>query len=203
HGFVFCFFACFLFFCFFCFDITCDYFSVNIRTTNGSQVVDFRRTRSDHSPLSINGSSVEIVDSTKFLGVHLEKDLGWSLNTSSLHKKAQQCLFFLRRLRKARLPPPILTTFYRGTIESILSGCITVWFGSCAISDRKTLQRIVGTAEKIIGVSLPSIEDIYTTRCIRKATSIVADRTHPSHTLFTLLPSGKRVGSTCWRVVEL
>ncbi|XP_073700538.1 ribonuclease inhibitor-like [Garra rufa] len=96
------------------------------------------------------------------------------------------------RLRKAQLPPPILTTFYRGTIESTLSSCITVWFGNCTISGRKTLQRIVRTAEKIIGVSLPSIEDIYTTRCIRKATSIVADRTHPSHSLFTLLPSGKR-----------
>ncbi|KAK3510608.1 hypothetical protein QTP70_011823 [Hemibagrus guttatus] len=47
-------------------------------------------------------------------------------------------------------------------------------------------------AEKIIGVSLPSITDMYTTRCIHKANSIVDDPTHPSHTLFTLLPSGKR-----------
>ncbi|KAI4884502.1 hypothetical protein NFI96_023826, partial [Prochilodus magdalenae] len=47
------------------------------------------------------------------------------------------------------------------------------------------------TAEKIIGVSLPTITDIYTTRCIHKANSIVGDHTHPSHTLFTLLPSGK------------
>ncbi|KAK3509696.1 hypothetical protein QTP70_008365 [Hemibagrus guttatus] len=30
-----------------------------------------------------------------------------------------------RKPRKAHLPPPILTTFYRGTIESILSSCIT------------------------------------------------------------------------------
>ncbi|KAI4904481.1 hypothetical protein NFI96_029745, partial [Prochilodus magdalenae] len=59
-------------------------------------------------------------------------------------------------------------------------------------SDRKSLQQVVRTAEKIIGVSLPTIMDIYTTRCIRKATSIVDDYTHPSHTLFTLLPSGKR-----------
>ncbi|CAI5660864.1 unnamed protein product [Oreochromis niloticus] len=168
-------------------DVLTDIFNISL-----SSAVVPTRTQGDHSPLSINGSSVEIVDSTKFLGVHLEKDLGWSLNTSFLHKKAQQRLFFLRRLRKAQLPPPILTTFYRGTIESILSSCITAWFGNCAISDRKTLQRIVGTAEKIIGVSLPSIKDIYTTRCIRKATSIVADWTHPSHTLFTLLPSGKR-----------
>ncbi|KAK3573286.1 hypothetical protein QTP86_019399 [Hemibagrus guttatus] len=96
-----------------------------------------------------------------------------------------------KRLRKAHLPPLILTTFYRGTIESILSSCITAWFGNCTVSDHKTLQRIVWTAEKIIGVSLPSIMDIFSTRCIRKANSIVDDPTHPSHTLFTLLPSGK------------
>ncbi|KAK3525745.1 hypothetical protein QTP70_007393 [Hemibagrus guttatus] len=34
--------------------------------------------------------------------------------------------------------------------------------------------------------------DIYSTRCIRKANSIVDDPSHPSHTLFTLLLSGKR-----------
>ncbi|KAK3521488.1 hypothetical protein QTP70_006826 [Hemibagrus guttatus] len=79
--------------------------------------------------------------------------------------------------------------FYRGTIKS---SCITAWFRNCTVSDRKTLQRIVRTAEKIIGVSLRSITDIYSTRCIQKANSIVDDPTHPSHTLFTLLPSGKR-----------
>ncbi|KAK1787349.1 hypothetical protein P4O66_002849 [Electrophorus voltai] len=128
----------------------------------------------------------------KFLGVHLAENLTWTLNTSSITKRAQQHLFFLWTLRKAHLPSPILTTFYRGTIESILSTCITTWFGNCTTFDHKTLQRIVRTAEKIIGVSLLSITDIYTTGCIRKATNIVKDPTHPSHELFTLLPSGRR-----------
>ncbi|KAI4887691.1 hypothetical protein NFI96_025015, partial [Prochilodus magdalenae] len=65
------------------------------------------------------------------------------------------------------------SSFYRGSIESILSSCITAWFGNCTASDRKSLQRVVRTAEKIISVSLPTVMDIYTTRCIRKATSIV------------------------------
>ncbi|KAI4879949.1 hypothetical protein NFI96_030543, partial [Prochilodus magdalenae] len=173
--------------------------SLNVDKTK-EMVVDFRRTRRDHSPLHIDGSTVEIVKSTKFLGVHLAEDLTWSLNTSTITKKAQQRLYFLRRLRKAHLPPPILTTFYRGTIESILSSCITAWFGNCTASDRKSLQRVVRTAEKIIGVSLPTITDIYTTRCIRKTTSIVDDYTHPSHTLFTLLPSGKSNHKTKRRV---
>ncbi|KAI4878406.1 hypothetical protein NFI96_029705, partial [Prochilodus magdalenae] len=130
-------------------------------------VVDFRRTRRDHSPLHIDGSTVEIVKSTKFLGVHLAEDLTWSLNTSTITKKAQQRLYFLRRLRKAHLPPPILSTFYRGTIESILSSCIT----------RKSLQRVGRTNEKIISVFLLTVTDIYTTRCICKANSIVEIQT--------------------------
>ncbi|XP_076827475.1 uncharacterized protein LOC143474082 [Brachyhypopomus gauderio] len=168
--------------------------SLNVDKTK-EMVVDIRRMRCDHSPLNIDDSTVEIVKSNKFLGVHLADDLTWSCNTSSITKKAQQRLYFLRRLRKAHLPSPILTTFYRGTIESTLSSCITVWFGNCTVADRKSLQRIVRTAEKIIGVSLPSITDIYTTRCTRKALSIVGDHTHPSHTHFQLLPSGKRYRS--------
>ncbi|KAK1804795.1 hypothetical protein P4O66_003640 [Electrophorus voltai] len=38
-------------------------------------VVDLRRARRDHSPLAINGSSVEIVKNIKFLGVHLVENL--------------------------------------------------------------------------------------------------------------------------------
>ncbi|KAK3559104.1 hypothetical protein QTP86_004116 [Hemibagrus guttatus] len=98
--------------------------SLNMEKTK-EMVVDFRRAQSDHSLLNINGSNVKIVKSTKLLGVHLAEDLTWSLNTSSITRNAQQCLYFLRKLRKAHLPPLILTTFYRGTIESILSSCIT------------------------------------------------------------------------------
>ncbi|KAK3535226.1 hypothetical protein QTP70_004775 [Hemibagrus guttatus] len=58
-------------------------------------VVEFWRAQSDHSPLDINGSNVEIIKSTKFLDVHLAEDLTWSLNTSSITKKAQQRLYFL------------------------------------------------------------------------------------------------------------
>lgn len=110
------------------------------------------------------------------LGVHLAENLTWSLNTSSIVKKAQQCLYFLRRLKKAHLPPPSSPHF---TVESILSSCITVWFGNCTILDHKTLQQTVRTAE-----TFTDITDIYTTRYIPKAISIAND---PPHQLFTLL----------------
>ncbi|KAI2644267.1 hypothetical protein H4Q32_026219 [Labeo rohita] len=140
-------------------------------------------------------SAVERVSSTKFLGVHITEDLTWTTNTMSLSKKAQQRLHFLRRLKRASLPPPILTTFYRGTIERVLTSCIAVWYGNCSAADRKTLQRTVNTAAKIIGASLPSLLDTFLAGCSGKATSIVKEPTHPSHHLFQLLPSGRRYRS--------
>ncbi|KAI3367298.1 hypothetical protein L3Q82_008340 [Scortum barcoo] len=56
----------------------------------------------------------------KFLGIHITSDLTWSMNTAHLVKKAQQRLFFLRKLKRAGLSPQLLTNFYRATIESIL-----------------------------------------------------------------------------------
>ncbi len=88
-----------------------------------------------------------------------------------------------------------MCTFYRGTIESILTSCITVWYGACNASCRKSLQRIVRAAEKIVGVSLPSLQDIYSTRLTRKALCIAGDTTHPTHSFFSLLPSGRRLRS--------
>ncbi len=155
------------------------------------------------SPLTIDSSTVERVSSTKFLGVHITEDLTWTTNTMSLSKKAQQRLNFLRRLKRASFPPPILTTFYRGTIESVLTSCITVWYGNCSAADRKTLQRTVNTAAKIIGAPLPSILDIFLARCSSKTNSIVKDPTHPSHSLFQLLPSGRRYRSIRARSARL
>ncbi len=153
--------------------------------------MDFRQNSGDHPPLTIDSSAVERVSSTKFLGVHITEDLTWTTNTASLSKKAQQRLFFLHRLKRASLPPPILTTFYKGTIASVLTSCITVWYGNCSAADRKTLQQTVNTSAKIIGAPLPSILDIFLAWCSSKAISIVKNPTHPSHSLFQLLPSGR------------
>ena len=51
--------------------------------------------------------------------------------TDSVVKKVQLRLVNLRRLKKLILAPKTLTHFYRCTIESILSGCITAWYGNC------------------------------------------------------------------------
>jgi hypothetical protein len=88
--------------------------------------------------------------------------------------------------------PEILKRFYSCDIESILTDCITAWYGNCSASDRKVLQRVMRTAQYITGAKLPAIQDLYTRWCQRKALKIVKD---PSHRLFSLLLHGKRYRS--------
>lgn len=169
--------------------------SLNVDKTK-EMIVDFRKPHSTHTPLSIRSSMIETVNSIKLLGVHISDDLTWSTNTTSITKKAQQCLRFLRHLKRANLPPPTLTAFYRGTIESVLTSCIPVWFGNCKVGNLSQLHGIVKAAAKINRTSLPLLQDIFHKRCISKASCIVRDPSHPSHGLFSLLPSGR-----CYRSI--
>ncbi|XP_059828790.1 uncharacterized protein LOC132395778 [Hypanus sabinus] len=163
-------------------------------------IVDFRHVRSHtHIPIYINRDVVERVSSFRFLGVHISKDLTWSLNSSNLINKAQQHLYFLLSIKKADLCPKILMDFYRCTIESILINCISVWYGNCPVSDCKALQQVVKTAQRINGTQLPTIENIYHKRCLGRAKSILKDVSHPNHGLFTLLPFDRHYRSLCSR----
>ncbi|XP_051521146.1 sialidase-4 isoform X1 [Myxocyprinus asiaticus] len=172
--------------------------SLNVSKTK-EVVVDFRRKDREHSPITINGAPVERVSSFKFLSVHITEELTWSVHTEAVVKKAHQHLFFLRWLRKFGMNHHILTRFYTCTVESILTGCISAWYSNSTTHNCKALQRVVRTIRHIIGGELPSLQDIYTRRCVKKVWRVIRDSSHPSHGLLSLLPSGRRYRSirTC------
>jgi hypothetical protein len=51
--------------------------------------------------------------------------------------------------------------------------------------------------QRITGGKLPALHDTYNTRCHRKAKKIIKDNNHPSHCLFTPLPSRRRGQYRC------
>ena len=81
-------------------------------------IVDMRKERRTHQPLFIWELEVERVSSFKYLGV-FKIDLTWTPNVTQLVKKAQQRLYFLRRLRRFGMSPKILNNFYSCVIESV------------------------------------------------------------------------------------
>ncbi|KAK0137744.1 hypothetical protein N1851_026048 [Merluccius polli] len=99
----------------------------------------------------------------------------WELNISSLIKKAQQKMYFLRQLKKFNLPK---------TMMSILTSTIIIWYAAATAQDKGRLQHIIRSAEKVIGCNLPSLQDLHASRTLRGAGKIVADLFHPGHNYF-------------------
>ncbi len=154
-------------------------------------IVDFRkRQQQPYTPPMISGTPVERVSS-----FNISEDLPWTAHIQTQVKKARQRLYHLRQLRKFRVSPAILKTFYSGAIESVLTQCISVWYGNSSNQDCKALQRVVRLAEPISGSALPSLQDIYLKRRKSRAAKIIKNSNHPGNHFFISLPSGKRFRS--------
>lgn len=152
----------------------CSANNLTLNTTKTKEIIlDFRRHSADPAPLYINGDCVER-----------------AIIIKAIIKKAQQRLHFLRVLKKNNLKEKLLETFYCSAVESLLTYCISVWYFSCTEAERKGIQR--NTAQRIIGCPLPSLKDLYNSRCLSRAQNIGKDHSHPGSHLFKLLPSGRR-----------
>ena len=116
---------------------------LNINKTK-EMIVDFMRKKSSPpSPLVISGRTVEIVQQFKFLDSTISSNLKWELNVVNIVKKAQQRLYFLRRLRSFGLTTQVMLNFYRAVIESVL--IFSVSFGSITQKEMLRLNRGVKT----------------------------------------------------------
>eukprot|EP00061_Rhincodon_typus_P017346 g46000.t1 len=98
-----------------------NYLSLDISKTK-ELIIDFRKKGGEDAFIYINRTKVEGVKSIKFPGVMITNDLSCTSHADATVKKAQQLLFFFRRLRKFVTSIRTLTNFYRCTVESILKG---------------------------------------------------------------------------------
>ncbi len=182
-----------------------NHLSLNIDKTK-ELVVDYRRQSRETHPITIDSHLWKRVTSFKFLRRSHHRRISHGLLTPiAVLKKAHISVSssWDGWGSLERSPRRILRSFYTCTVESILTGCITAWYGNSTAGNRRALQRVVRTARHIVGGELPSLQDIYTRRCTRKARRIIKDSSHPSHSLLSLLPSGRRFRSIRSRTSRL
>lgn len=84
-----------------------------------------------HLPIHIGDAEVDSSAVPSSLW-HITENLSLTLHTDTMVRNACQWLYFLRRLRKSSLNASILTNFYSGSIKSLVTGCIMVWYRNCS-----------------------------------------------------------------------
>ena len=110
-------------------------------------LIDFRKSQQSTDTF-ISGEAIQVVTNYKYLGIILDNKLKWDSWTDLLHSKAQQRMYFLNKLLVFNVNNKMLQMFYTAFIESVLTCCITCWFGNATESQkkaiRKQLQLLVG-----------------------------------------------------------
>ncbi|KAL0148262.1 hypothetical protein M9458_056408 [Cirrhinus mrigala] len=150
-------------------------------------IIDFRRNPPALPPLSIMDSTVAAVETFKFLGSIISRDLKWDIRIDSIAKKPQQSLYFLRQLRKLLQPAA-------GAAETVLHSrhqICSLHINNCLVwlSYKIRHQKITengSAAERINGAPLPTLQELYTSRVRKRAQKITLDPSHPCHPLFEL-----------------
>ncbi len=150
--------------------------SLNVSKTK-ELIVDFRkRQQRPYTPLMISGTPVERVSSFKYLGVNISEDLTWTTHIQTQPGKGCTICDSWGNSGSHQLSWKLSIS---GAIESVLTQCISVWYGNSSNQDCKALQRVLRLAERISGSTLPSLQVIYLKRCKSRAAKIIKDSNHP------------------------
>ncbi|TWW74400.1 RNA-directed DNA polymerase from mobile element jockey [Takifugu flavidus] len=146
-------------------------------------VVDFRRRNNPPpAPVNILGTDVDVVESYKYLGVHLNNNLDWTHNTDALVKKGNSRLFLLRRLRSFGVQGPLLRTFYDSVVGSAIFYGMVCWSSSITDRDRKRMDRLVRRASSVLGCPLDLVEVVGNGRMMAKLSSCHVEQHVPPPT---------------------
>lgn len=130
-----------------------------------------------------------MVDSYKYLGVHINNKLDWTHNTDALYRKGQSSMFFLSRLRSFGVCSGLLKTFYQSMVASALFFAVVCWWGGVKTGEVNRLNKFVRKARSVVGLDLDSLETVAERRVKDKICAILDNLSHPLHDELWLMGS--------------
>ena len=126
----------------------------NSVTINHSKTVvmhiNFGATRLDPPLITLGTDTLEVVKSTKLLGITIDDQLKWDNHINTIIKSSTYRLHLLHRLKSLGLPAEELKNVYNTFILPKLTYASPAWSCSLNISQRKVLERVQKRACKII-----------------------------------------------------
>ncbi|MCG8035005.1 MAG: reverse transcriptase family protein, partial [Candidatus Thiodiazotropha taylori] len=102
--------------------------------------INLNKRFESQSSYSLHGHKLEVVDSAKYLGVHLSNDLTWHKHVDATVAKASKTLGFLRR-NLSECTKPVKSAAYTTLVRPILEYSSPVWDPS-SVEDISKLEKV-------------------------------------------------------------
>ena len=113
-------------------------------------IFDFRKVQNEKRPITIKGSQVELCKSYKYLGVTVQDNLKWDIQTDNMCSKASQRLYLLSCLRRAGMSDKDLVKYYMSVVRSVVEQSCPVWHAGLTVEQSNQIELIQKRALKII-----------------------------------------------------
>ena len=184
-------------FCTWCQD---NFLDLNVKKTK-EMIIDYRVNKPILKPINIKGQDVDVVDKYKYLGTIVDNKLTGNENIDKIDNKANQRLYFVRKLKKCHVETTILSLFHKSIVESVLTFCMLCWYGNSSLQTRSKLKPIVSSAKRI-GCDASDLQELYECLIRKKAQNIVIDTSHPLNHYFITLPLNRRFNAILCRMEQ-
>ena len=158
-------------------------------------VFDFKKQPCDFAPIRVNDEVVELVGHYKYLGTIIDCKLSFKDQTDAMSSKANQRLYFLRKLKYFQVDNTILRLFYQSVIQSVLTFSIIGIYGLLSKESSRKLEKIVKAASRVIGheICFKTVSELYSNMVQQKTAKILKDTIHPLFPNYVFLRSGNRL----------
>ena len=159
--------------------------------------ISFTKSENTLEPVTINNTNIEVVPSAKLLGVMISNDLKWNMHVEMIYRKVPARLYFLRQLKRAKVPTNDLLSFYTTCIRPVAEYACPVFHTALPQYLSDQLERLQKRALRIISTNdlsskqaleVFNIPTLYDRREANGNSTFQEISNDNNHKLYSLLP---------------
>ena len=159
-------------------------------------LIQFQKERAPFLGVQLNSECLELVRHAKILGLTITDDLKWTKHVTEIIKKANKRIYFVVQLKRAKVPPKEIITFYCSCVRPVLEYSSEVYHFALPVYLSNAIERV---QRRVTSIIFPGIS--YGERLERANLTTLHERrrqacgkifseisNNPTHKLFNLLP---------------
>ena len=156
--------------------------------------ISFAKHSVNLDPILVNGEAINVAHTVKSLGLNISGDLRRNCHVSEISRKFVGRLYFLRQLKRAKIPTKELLTFYITTVRPVAEYACPVFHNALPACLSAELEKLQKRAMRIIfpfmpykvalaNAGLPSMYERRETITAKLFNDVISNPNHKLHSL--------------------